>query len=319
MKQARYSAENLGHFGLAFENYLHFTSPIRRYPDLVVHRVLRAMLQHRLSPTLKERMKSDFPALAEHASERERVAEEAERDLTRYYQALWAKDHLGESFNGVITGVTNFGIFVALPNGVEGLMHVSQLEDDYYMYLEDAMMLVGKHTKKKYRLGDRTGVKVLNANPTVRQIDLMPAHMEMPETSESEPEDRSRGGRRAPENLKTPLSAARPEEEKHAEREAGEVGGSRRSRRRKRPSSNTAPDKRVGVELEPNDQTAPQRQAEPAEAEPVRVEPEREGQETAPREAVPEVAPQITAPEPQVQPGKRKRRVLVFGDPGLTK
>ncbi len=312
LKQARYSAENLGHFGLAFENYLHFTSPIRRYPDLVVHRVLRAMLQHRLSPTLKERMKSDFPALAEHASERERVAEEAERDLTRYYQALWAKEHLGESFNGVITGVTNFGIFVALPNGVEGLMHVSQLEDDYYMYLEDAMMLMGKHTKKKYRLGDRTGVKILNANPTVRQIDLMPAHMEMPETSEAETEERPRGARRAPENLKTPLSAARPEEEKHAEREAGEAAPGRRSRRsRKRPSSNTTPDKRVGVELEP---------VEPAQAEPVRAEPKGATQPSAPREAAPvEAAPQLEAPEAEVRTGKRKRRVLVFGDPGLIK
>ena len=332
LKQARYSAENLGHFGLAFENYLHFTSPIRRYPDLVVHRVLRAMLQHRLSPTLKERMKSDFPALAEHASERERVAEDAERDLTRYYQALWAKEHIGETFNGVITGVTNFGIFVALPNGVEGLMHVSQLEDDYYMYLEDAMMLVGKHTKKKYRLGDRTGVKMLNANPTVRQIDLMPAHMEMPEASEAEADERPRT-RQAPENLKTPLSAARPEEEKHAEREAGEVGGSRRSRRRKRPSSNTTPDKRVGVALEPASSepaiTEPVK-VEPARTEPVKREPTRtEPQRTLQREAArsetarSETAQEETAPraEPQeaLPTGKRKRRVLVFGNPGLTK
>lgn len=181
LKQARYSAENLGHYGLAFENYLHFTSPIRRYPDLVVHRVLRANLQHRLSPTLKERLKSDFPELAEQSSERERRAESAERDLTRYYHARWARDHIGESYNGVVSGVTNFGVFVSLPNGIEGLMHVSHLDDDYYVFLEDSLMLMGKHTRKRYRMGDRIEVKIFQANPTQRQIDLIPASMEMPE------------------------------------------------------------------------------------------------------------------------------------------
>ncbi|MEJ2357073.1 MAG: ribonuclease R [Deinococcales bacterium] len=186
LKQARYSSENLGHFGLAFENYLHFTSPIRRYPDLVVHRVMRALLQHRLSPTLKERLKTDFPKLAEQSSERERRAESAERDLTRYYHARWAKDHVGEAFHGIVSGVTNFGVFVSLPNGVEGLVHVSHLDDDYYIYLEDSLMLMGKHTRKRYRMGDRVEVKVLLANPTQRQIDLIPASMEMPEVEVEE-------------------------------------------------------------------------------------------------------------------------------------
>ena len=219
LKQARYSAENLGHFGLAFQNYLHFTSPIRRYPDLVVHRVLRAMLQHRLSPTLKERMKSDFPKLAEHSSERERVAEDAERDLTRYFHAKWAKEHQGESFSGVISGITTFGIFVSLPNGIEGLMHVSQLDDDYYIYLEDSLMLMGKHTRKKYRLGDRIDVKILNANPTVRQIDLIPGNMEMPEVEQEEKPRITK----APKHLKTPLSTHKSpaQEAERAERDAG--------------------------------------------------------------------------------------------------
>ncbi len=192
LKQARYSSENLGHYGLAFENYLHFTSPIRRYPDLVVHRVVRSILQHRLSPTLKERMRSDFPQLAEHASDRERVAELAERDLTRYYHARWAKEHIGEPFVGIVVGVTNFGVFVALANGVEGLMHVSQLDDDYYIYIEDSLMLMGKHTRKRYRMGDRVEVKVLAANPTQRQIDLVPASMEVsvPEADEKAPTKR---------------------------------------------------------------------------------------------------------------------------------
>src|SRR5690554_178954 len=201
LKQAKYSAEDLGHFGLAFKSYLHFTSPIRRYPDLVVHRVVRGMLQHRLSPTLKERMRTDFPVLAEHISVRERVAEDAERDLTRYFHARWAKDEIGTAFTGIIVGVTNFGVFLELPNGVEGLMHVSHLEDDYYLYLEDSLMLMGKHTRKKYRLGDRVEVRILAANPTQRQIDLIPADMEMPEV---EPEDRVIVTR-PPKVLKSPM------------------------------------------------------------------------------------------------------------------
>lgn len=203
LKQARYSSEDLGHFGLAFESYLHFTSPIRRYPDLVVHRVVRALLQHRLSPTLKERMKTDFPALAEHASERERVAEEAERDLTRYFHSRWAKEHVGEKFTGFVVGVTNFGVFVELPNAVEGLMHVSHLVDDYYLYIEDQLMLMGKHTRKRYRMGDRVEVKILAANPTQRQIDLLPADLPMPEVEEEKQADT-----RPPGKLKTPQQGA---------------------------------------------------------------------------------------------------------------
>ncbi len=227
LKQARYSSEDLGHFGLAFESYLHFTSPIRRYPDLVVHRVVRALLQHRLSPTLKERMKTDFPALAEHASERERVAEDAERDLTRYFHARWAKEHVGESFTGVVVGVTNFGVFLELPNAVEGLMHVSHLVDDYYLYIEEQIMLMGKHTRKRYRMGDRVEVKILAANPTQRQIDLIPADMPMPEV---EPEEKH-GETRPPAKLKSPQQGA-------AEGVVTEMGS-----RAQRPKSGKAPAK----------------------------------------------------------------------------
>src|SRR5690606_12161213 len=130
----------------------------------------------------------------------ERVAEEAERDLTRYFHARWAKDQIGTSFSATVVGVTNFGVFVELPNGVEGLMHVSHLVDDYYLYLEDALMLMGKHTRKRYRMGDRVEVKILASNPTQRQIDLIPADMEMPE---QEPEERN-ADTRPPKVLKTP-------------------------------------------------------------------------------------------------------------------
>lgn len=182
LKQARYSPENLGHFGLGFENYLHFTSPIRRYPDLVVHRSMRASLLSRPKKGEKARLESELPALAEHTSEKERAAEDAERDLTRYFHAKWAKEHVGEAFTGSVVGVTNFGMFVALPNGVEGLLHVSNLDDDYYMYFEDSLMLMGKHTRKKFRFGDRVEIKILNSSPASRQIDLIPAAQEMPET-----------------------------------------------------------------------------------------------------------------------------------------
>lgn len=235
LKQARYSSENLGHFGLAFENYLHFTSPIRRYPDLVVHRVMRALLQHRLSPTLKERLKTDFPKLAEQSSERERRAESAERDLTRYYHARWAKEHIGEAFHGIVSGVTNFGVFVSLPNAVEGLMHVSHLEDDYYIYLEDSLMLMGKHTRKRYRMGDRVEVKVLQANPTQRQIDLIPASMEMPEVEAEETPQRQK----PPRKLKAPAVAMAEESAAAAGNGRAKGGGRGKAAAKAQPAKET--------------------------------------------------------------------------------
>jgi len=277
LKQARYSAENKGHFGLAFDNYLHFTSPIRRYPDLVVHRVLRALLQRRLSPTLKERLKSDFPGLGEHTSERERNAEDAERDLTRFYHARWAKEHVGEVFTGMISGVTNFGVFTALPNGVEGLIHVSQLDDDYYVYLEDSLMLLGKHSRKKFRMGDKLEVKILAANPVQRQIDLIPGHQDMPEPDTEEKAERT-APRKPPKELKTPLSTRKshPKEAERAEKnaearndEANEVPAKAKSRSSKR-----------GTKAKDEARAKP-------------------------------------SPKPVRKPGKR--RVLVFGDPGLKK
>lgn len=255
LKQARYSAENLGHFGLAFDYYLHFTSPIRRYPDLVVHRVLRATLHNRLSPTLKERFRADFPALAEHASERERQAEEAERDLTRYYHTRWAKEHRGEVFNGLITGVTSFGIFVALPNGVEGLVHVSQLDDDYYVFVEEQMMMMGKSGKKRYRLGGRMDVRILQANPTIRQIDLGPSTAELPD----EPEE-TRTFERPPRELKNPLTQ---EEERGplppASRETQEESPTRTRRGRRgrgKPQDVPEPQPSVAVDTPSEDKQA---------------------------------------------------------------
>jgi len=171
LRLARYAAENLGHFGLAMEHYLHFTSPIRRYPDLVVHRVLKAVLRRTLTPAKKARWQETFPAMAEHASEMERKAEAAERELTKYYMAKWAELHLGERFLGKVTGVASFGAFVMLRNGVEGLVRLEALGP--YTYSEEAMALLGPKGKR-IRLGDEMEVVIAAAHPRLRQVDFVP-------------------------------------------------------------------------------------------------------------------------------------------------
>ncbi|WP_018111636.1 ribonuclease R [Thermus igniterrae] len=178
LRLARYAAENLGHFGLAMEHYLHFTSPIRRYPDLVVHRVLKAVLRRTLTESRKARWLSAFPAMAEHASEMERKAEAAERELTKYYMARWAELHVGERFLGKVTGVASFGAFVMLKNGVEGLVRLEALGP--YTYSEEAMALLGPKGKR-IRLGDEMEVVIAAANPRLRQVDLVPYVEETPE------------------------------------------------------------------------------------------------------------------------------------------
>ncbi|TBH21858.1 ribonuclease R [Thermus thermamylovorans] len=171
LRLARYAAENLGHFGLAMEHYLHFTSPIRRYPDLAVHRVLKALLRRTLTPAKRARWQETFPAVAEHASEMERKAEAAERELTKYYMAKWAELHLGERFTGKVTGVASFGAFVMLRNGVEGLVRLEALGP--YTYSEEALALLGPKGKR-IRLGDEMEVVIAAANPRLRQIDFLP-------------------------------------------------------------------------------------------------------------------------------------------------
>jgi ribonuclease R len=172
MQQAKYAEENLGHFGLAFDEYLHFTSPIRRYPDLLVHRALRAALEGPVSDRLRGDLASPLAEQGRHTSERERTAAEAERDLTKYYQAKWAQEHIGESFEGRVSGVIASGLFVALENGVEGRLHISNLDDDYYFYIEDASILKGRTSGRIYRIGENIQVTVSTVNPLARQIDF---------------------------------------------------------------------------------------------------------------------------------------------------
>jgi len=174
MKQARYDAESLGHFGLAAEFYTHFTSPIRRYPDLVIHRVIREVLAGggRLSEKRIEQLASRMPDIARQSSERERAAQEAERATDDLKKAEFMLDKIGEEFTGIISGVTNFGMFVALPNTVEGLIRLSDLEDDYYHYDEMQHALIGERTSKVYRIGDEVRVRVARVSVAERTVDF---------------------------------------------------------------------------------------------------------------------------------------------------
>ncbi|RNB87637.1 ribonuclease R [Brevibacillus fluminis] len=173
MKQARYDAESLGHFGLATDFYTHFTSPIRRYPDLIVHRLIREWVEHGvMSGKREEQWAERMPEIADHTSRRERVAVDAERETDDLKKAEFMLEHIGEEFEGVISGVTSFGLFIELPNTIEGLVHVSFLTDDYYHYHEKAYALVGERTGKQYRIGDVVEVRVANVNVEERAIDF---------------------------------------------------------------------------------------------------------------------------------------------------
>ena len=174
LKQARYAAENEGHFGLAASFYTHFTSPIRRYPDLIVHRLLReSWLQTKLPADRREQLNERLPLIAKHASERERAAAEAERDTVDLKKAEYMAGFVGEQFAGHISGVTAFGLFVELENGIEGLVHVSSLIDDYYQFMEEQYSLVGERTGKTFRLGDELTVEVLKVDMIMRAIDFV--------------------------------------------------------------------------------------------------------------------------------------------------
>ncbi len=173
MNRARYDPVNVGHFGLGSEAYAHFTSPIRRYPDLVLHRVvIRALVEGR--PVPEDWGGEYLKGVSEQASEREKTAQQAERDSVEMKKIEFMRRHLGEDFSGTISGVVSFGFFVVLDDFfVEGLVHVSTLNDDYYSFLEEAYSLVGQRTKRRFRLGDRVRVQVVRADKEERKIDFL--------------------------------------------------------------------------------------------------------------------------------------------------
>ncbi|MEP6593544.1 MAG: RNB domain-containing ribonuclease, partial [Acidobacteriota bacterium] len=173
MQKARYDPQNRGHFGLAAESYTHFTSPIRRYPDLVVHRTLRESRQGTMSEDRREELTEDLPEVARHTSERERRADEAERELVQWKKVRFMADKVGDEFEGYITGVAAFGLFIELiEHFVEGLVHVSTMADDYYRFVEKAHILHGEKTGRVYRLGDKVKVQVVKVDMERRQVDL---------------------------------------------------------------------------------------------------------------------------------------------------
>jgi ribonuclease R len=174
MRQARYSESKPGHFALAAEHYLHFTSPIRRYPDLVVHRILKEVLQHGgLTERRTQRWQKKLPAIAEHSSQRERVAMEAEREIVDRKKVQFMRDKLGQEFNGYISGVVPFGVFVELEEFfIEGLVHLNRLPEDHYEFLEKKHTLVGRRLNRVFRLGDRVRVRVEAASLERRQVDF---------------------------------------------------------------------------------------------------------------------------------------------------
>ncbi|MGG1652861.1 ribonuclease R [Paenibacillus sp. NRS-1780] len=174
MKQAKYDAESTGHFGLAAEYYSHFTSPIRRYPDLVIHRVIREVLENggALTAERQEYLTARMPDIAQQSSERERVAVDAERDTEQMKKAEYMLDKVGEEFEGIISSVTSFGMFIELDNTVEGLTRLSALTDDYYHFDEQHMALLGERTSKVFRIGDEVKVRVARVNMEDYTIDF---------------------------------------------------------------------------------------------------------------------------------------------------
>lgn len=172
MKQAKYTTECTGHFGLAARYYCHFTSPIRRYPDLQIHRIIKDSLRGRMNQEKIEHYRKILDEVAKQSSERERRADEAERETIRLKKAEYMSRHLWEEYDGVISGVTGWGLYVELPNTVEGLVHVSSLQGDYFEYNENAYEIVGQRTGKTYRLGQTVRVQVVKADRMTRTVDF---------------------------------------------------------------------------------------------------------------------------------------------------
>ena len=179
MKQAKYSVECTGHFGLACDCYCHFTSPIRRYPDLQIHRIIKEQLRGRLMEKRIDHYKEILPEVAKQTSKLERRADEAERETDKLKKAQYMKHHIGETVEGIISGITAWGIYVELPNTVEGMIHVSRLTGDYYYYREETFEMVGRDTGRCFKLGQRLKVFVDGVDMVSKSVDFLLAEDDM--------------------------------------------------------------------------------------------------------------------------------------------
>ncbi|MCY9376278.1 ribonuclease R [Bacillus sp. T17B1] len=219
MKQAKYDPQSLGHFGLSTEFYTHFTSPIRRYPDLIVHRLIRTyLINGKVDEATQEKWAERLPDIAEHTSTMERRAVDAERETDDLKKAEYMLDKIGEEFDGMISSVTNFGMFVELPNTIEGLVHVSFMTDDYYRFDEQHFAMIGERTGNVFRIGDEITVKVVDVNKDERNIDFeivgMKGSPRRPrELDSSRSRKRGKPARKRVQSTNTPVSPA-PSEEK---------------------------------------------------------------------------------------------------------
>jgi ribonuclease R len=208
MQKARYDADSLGHFGLAAEAYTHFTSPIRRYPDLVVHRMLRESRRGSLSATRREELLDGLPEVARQSSDMERRADDAERELLQWKKVRFMADKIGDEFEGFVTGVAPYGLFIELvEHYVEGRVHVTSMADDFYRFVEDQHALFGERTKKTYRLGDRVHVQVIRVDLERRQVDLAVVEILDAVRRQKRGSTSPRGGSRA--KKETPRKTAR--------------------------------------------------------------------------------------------------------------
>ncbi|MCQ6275673.1 ribonuclease R [Bacillus sp. V3B] len=223
MQQAKYDPENLGHFGLSTEFYTHFTSPIRRYPDLIVHRLIRTyLIEGKLDHATREKWDAMLRDIADHSSKMERRSVDAERETDELKKAEYMEDKIGEEYDGIIGSVTNFGMFVELPNTIEGLVHVSYMTDDYYRFDERHLAMIGERTGNVYRIGDEITVRVVNVNKDERSIDF-----EIVGMKGTRRRDPNEGGR----VFKTGSSERKPR------KGSGEASSSRRNSRNKKDSN----------------------------------------------------------------------------------